>query len=70
MHQQLAAEPGATLSRGGDAAGHHHQPGTREQFGHDLDRIYQELKRREETSGRRYVSHPPRPVALGAETED
>ena len=38
-------------------------------FGHDLDRIYRELKRREETSGRRYVSHPPRPVELVAETE-
>jgi len=33
-------------------------------FGHNLDRIYQELKRREEASGRRYVSHPPRPVEL------
>jgi len=38
-------------------------------FGHDLDRIYQELKRREEASGRRYVSYPPRPVELGAETD-
>lgn len=31
-------------------------------FGHDLDRIYRELKRQEKASGRRYVSYPPRPA--------
>ena len=28
--------------------------------GHDLDRIYRELKKREKASGRHYVSYPPR----------
>lgn len=31
-------------------------------FGHDLERIYRELKEREKASGRRYVSFPPRPA--------
>lgn len=31
-------------------------------FGHDLDRIYQEVKRLEKASGRHYASYPPRPV--------
>lgn len=31
-------------------------------FGHDLQRIYRELKEREKASGRRYVSYPPRTV--------
>jgi len=30
-------------------------------FGNDLDRIYRELKLREESSGRKYVSYPARP---------
>lgn len=35
-------------------------------FDHDLDRIYQDLKRRQEESGRRYVCYPPRrPRDLG-----
>lgn len=29
-------------------------------FGHDLDRIYRELKKKEKASGRRYVSYPAR----------
>jgi hypothetical protein len=32
-------------------------------FGHDLERIYRELKKREVSSGREYVSYPARPVA-------
>lgn len=38
-------------------------------FGHDLDRIYQALKKREKASGRQNVSYPPRrlePVGGGA----
>lgn len=29
-------------------------------FDHDLERIYRHFKEREATSGRRYVSYPPR----------
>jgi hypothetical protein len=29
-------------------------------FGHDLRRLYRELKEREKESGRSYVSYPPR----------
>lgn len=29
-------------------------------LGHDLDRIYQELKKQEKASGRRHLSFPPR----------
>ena len=29
-------------------------------FGHDLQKIYHELKEREKSSGRKYVSYPPR----------
>lgn len=31
-------------------------------FGHDLKRIYQDLKEQERKSGREYVSYPPRPA--------
>ncbi len=37
-------------------------------FGHDLQKIYRELKDREKSSGRKYVSYPPRqskPAAVG-----
>ena len=37
-------------------------------FGYDLQKIYRELKEREKSSGRKYVSYPPRqskPVAVG-----
>jgi hypothetical protein len=41
-------------------------------FGHDLRKIYRELKEREKESGRKYVSYPPRyskPVAAGHREE-
>jgi hypothetical protein len=31
-------------------------------FGHDLDRIYRELKKQEEASDRRYVAYAARPA--------
>jgi hypothetical protein len=41
-------------------------------FGHDLQKIYRELKEREKNSGRKYVSYPPRhskQVAVGNQEE-
>ena len=37
-------------------------------LGHDLQRIYRELKEREKLSGRKYVSYPrrhPEPIRVG-----
>jgi hypothetical protein len=36
------------------------------QRGNDLDRIYEDLRRSERASGRRFVSLPPRPVRTTA----
>lgn len=37
-------------------------------FEYDLRQIYQDLKRQEETSGRKYVTYPPRVAPAGPAT--